>query len=123
LHGLLDIESFDMLTLNPAIGASWEGYAIEQILCHKNDNIRPFFYRTHTGAEIDLVLVKTGKPVASVEIKYSNAPKVGKGFNIGLIDLETTQNFVITPNSDTYPIRNATVCSLKVLIEQFLTQL
>lgn len=123
LHGLLSVESFGMLTLNPVIGASWEGYAIEQIICHKNQNLMPYFYRTHTGAEIDLLLIRAGKPVASVEIKYSNAPRVGKGFYVGISDLATTQNFVITPDSDTFPIHNAIVCSLKTFLEKFLPQL
>lgn len=123
LHGLINIESFDMLTVHPVIGASWEGYAIEQILYHKDNHLKPFFYRTHTGAEIDLVLVKTGKPVASVEIKFSNAPKAEKGFYVGINDLQTKQNFIITPSSDTYPVQGAIVCSLSVFIEQYLPQL
>jgi len=123
LHGLLSVESFGMLTLNPVIGASWEGYAIEQIICHKNQNLMPYFNRTHTGAEIDLLLIRAGKPVASIEIKYSNAPRVGKGFYVGISDLATTQNFVITPDSDTFPIHNAIVCNLKTFLEKFLPQL
>jgi uncharacterized protein len=47
LHGLLYIGSFDQLTLHPAIGASWEGYAIEQILYHKPNHLKACFYRIH----------------------------------------------------------------------------
>ena len=124
LHGLLYIESFDILTLNPIIGASWEGYAIAQINYHKKHNLKAYFYRTQTGSEIDLVLVRSGNPVACIEIKYSNAPKPAKGFFIGLNDLKTSNNFVITPASDTYPYTaDAMVCNLKNFIEQFLPQL
>jgi len=123
LHGLLYIESFDQLTYNPVIGASWEGYAIEQISYHKQNNIKLFFYRTHAGAEIDLVLVKSNKAIAAIEIKYSNAPKPSKGFFIGINDLQTKQNFIITPSTDTYPYRDATVCSLQNFISHYLHQL
>ena len=123
LHSLLNIDNFDQLTFNSAIGASWEGYAIEQILYHKNQNIKHYFYRTHTGSEIDLVLVKANKPVACIEIKYSNAPKPSKGFFIGTNDLQTNNNFIITPNSDTYPLKNAIVCKLESFINEFLEEL
>ena len=53
----------------------------------------------------------------------SNTPKVGKGFYVGIGDLATTQNFVITPDSDTFPIQQATVCSLKAFLEVFFSQL
>lgn len=124
LHGLLFIESFDMLTLNPIIGASWEGYVIAQINYHKKHNLSSYFYRTHTGSEVDLVLVRAGLPVASVEIKYSNAPKPTKGFYVGLEDLKTSNNFIITPGSDTYPHKADTlVCSLKTFITHYLPQI
>lgn len=123
LHGLLYIESFDQLTYKPVIGASWEGYAIEQISYHKQNNIKLYFYRTHAGAEIDLVLVRSNKAVASIEIKYSNAPKPSKGFFTGINDLQTTQNFIVTPSTDTYPYGDAMVCSLQIFISQYLPQL
>lgn len=123
LHGLLYIQGFDQLTFNQIIGTSWEGYVIEQISYHKQSNIKTFFYRTHTGAEIDMVMVKANIPVASIEIKYSNAPKPSKGFFIGIDDLKTTRNFIITPSSDTYPYRNALVCNLQDFINHHLTQI
>lgn len=123
LHGLLFIESFDQLTFNPAIGASWEGYAIEQIRSHMNNHLKSFFYRTHAGAEVDLVLVKSNKAIACIEIKYSNAPSPTKGYFTGIGDLQTSSNFIITPSSDTYPHRNALVCNLKEFVTNFLPQL
>jgi predicted AAA+ superfamily ATPase len=123
LHGLLYVESIDQLTLHPIIGASWEGYAIEQIIYHKAANIKTFFYRTHTGAEVDLVLVKGNRPVVCIEIKYSNAPKPSKGFYTSIEDLKTNKNFIITPSSDIYPIKDATVCNLREFIRTFLSEL
>ncbi len=123
LHGLLGIKSFEDLTLNPIIGASWEGYAIEQIMYHAPENIQFYFYRTHTGTEIDLLLVKAAKPLASVEIKLSNAPSPSKGFFIGIADLGTKHNFIVTPSSDTYPHKNAMVCNLVDFIRKYLLEI
>lgn len=120
LHGLLYISNFDQLTFNPLIGASWEGYVISQIASHKTDPLKLFFYRTHTGTEIDLVLVKANQPVASIEIKYSNAPKPTKGFFTGIEDLGTKNNFIITPSSESYPYKGAWVCSLQSFLNEHL---
>ncbi|MCF8360579.1 MAG: ATP-binding protein [Prolixibacteraceae bacterium] len=123
LHALLGINNFDELTYNKIIGLSWEGYVIQQIQYHKSPNINMYFYRTHTGTEIDLLLVKTEKPVASIEIKFNNAPKPSKGFFVGIEDLCTVNNFIITPSSDTYPYRNVIVCNLIDFINNYLPNL
>lgn len=123
LHSMLSIDSFDKLTLNSIIGASWEGYVVEQIMYHKNADIDVYFYRTHTGTEVDVVLVKGNKPVASIEIKYSNAPTPSKGFYIGIEDLQTQNNFILTPHADVYPLKNATVCNLQKFIKDYLIQI
>ena len=123
LHALLSISSFDQLTLNSIIGASWEGYVIEQISYHKSPQTQLYFYRTHTGTEIDLILVKANKPGVCIEIKYSNAPKPSKGFFIGIDDLATSKNFIITPSSDLYEHRNAIVCNVQHFINEYLPQL
>ena len=120
LHTLSNVENFSQLTLNPIIGSSWEGYVVSQISYLKPKNIQLYFYRTQTGSEIDLVLVKGNRAVASIEIKYSNAPKPSKGFFIGIEDLQTEKNFLVTPTSDTYPIKKAIVCNLDVFISEFL---
>lgn len=120
LHALANIENFSQLTLNPIIGSSWEGYVVSQISYLKPKNMQLYFYRTQTGSEIDLVFVKGNKAIASVEIKYSNAPKPSKGFFIGIEDLKTEKNFIITPASDTYPIKKALVCNIQVFINEYL---
>lgn len=123
LHGLLGIKQLEDLALHPYVGASWEGYVIEQIMYHANTHLSFYFYRTHTGTEIDLLLVKAGKPLAAIEIKYSNAPTPSKGFYVGINDLDTQHNFIITPSSDTYPHKNALVCNLQTFINQYLPNL
>ncbi|MBK0381686.1 ATP-binding protein [Pedobacter sp. SD-b] len=101
LHHLLQITSYHQLQTNPALGASWEGYVVEQIHAAKPKEIDLYYYRTHHGAEVDLVLIKGVKPIATIEIKYSNAPVLSRGYYESLSDLETKDNFVITPNSQT----------------------
>lgn len=120
LHSLLSISNIDNLYIHPIVGASWEGYVIEQIMYHADPTLQFFFYRTHTGTEIDLVIVKSAKPIAAIEIKFSNVPTPAKGFFIGIEDLQTKQNFIITPASETYPHKNAMVCSLSNFIKDYL---
>ncbi|MFN0048650.1 MAG: ATP-binding protein [Cytophagales bacterium] len=116
LHYFNRVSSYDDLQGHPIVGASWESYVVEQIILQKNLGIDAYFYRTHSGAELDLVLVKGDKPLVGIEIKYSNAPSVTRGFYQSIEDLVTEKNFVITPSSDTFPIRKATVCSLSHFI-------
>jgi predicted AAA+ superfamily ATPase len=79
-----------------------------------------FYYRTQNGAEVDVVLVKANQPVACIEIKLSNAPNVSRGFYNCIDDLGTSKNYVITPRSDTYPIKNIWVCSLEDFLKKYL---
>lgn len=113
LHSLLRLASPDALAGHPACGASWEGYAIEQIVRTGGPRWEYHFYRTQQGAEIDLLLTSpTGKKTA-VEIKFSNAPTVAKGFYLSLEDLKPDFAYVVTPESETYPkTGGVTACSL-----------
>lgn len=113
LHRLLGIASPDALQMHPSLGASWEGYAIEQIIQLLPDDMEHYFYRTHEGAECDLVLVHSGQPVASIEVKYTSAPKMTKGMAQSFTDLGTAQNFIITPDTDDYLLtEKVRVCKL-----------
>ncbi len=121
LHALLNIDSLNELYGHPAVGNSWEGFVIEQIVQLLPEYIRPYYYRTHDGAESDLILVKGIKPVASIEIKLSNAPVISRGFFECIADLKTKQNYVITPNSDEYSAKNnVRVCSHLKFIKYYL---
>lgn len=121
LHALLNIPDYPSLLGHPVAGASWEGFVIEQIIQGLPEGIRPFFYRTHHGAEADLVLVKGIQPVAAIEIKLNNTPVVSKGFYQTLEDLGLKKGYVITPDSDSYSIGLAEVFGLKAFLEKVLT--
>ena len=65
-----------------------------------------YYYRTHNGAEIDLIIEKSNIVFYAIEIKYTNSPKLSKGNYFAFQDVSALQNFVITPSSDNYPIKN-----------------
>jgi uncharacterized protein len=121
LHGLLKIDSLNDLYGNPLIGSSWENYVIQQIYNIIKDKYDFYFYRTHAGAECDLVIVKGLTPVVSIEIKLSSSPGKTRGTTLAFEDLNTQHNFIITPASDDYPIKqNVQVCSLEHFVSHYL---
>jgi predicted AAA+ superfamily ATPase len=102
LHRLADVYNIEELYGNVLLGSSWEGYAIEQIIATLPSSIKPYFYRTHSGAEIDLVLTKQNKPYMAIEIKLNSLSKPKKGFYEAIKDLKPTKSLVISKDSETY---------------------
>lgn len=124
LHRLLFIESSEDLFGHPAVGASWEGYVIEQIAQCLSRGLELFYYRTQAGAECDLVLVRGITPMACIEIKLTNAPTVSKGFISCAEDLQPSFKYIITPSSDTYTTAHAvTVIGLKDFLNNELEKI
>lgn len=103
LHHLLRVRGYDALLGHPGLGASWEGYVIEQIMRVTNRKWEYYFYRTQHGAEADLVLVSPAGEMYCIEIKFSAAPVLSKGFYQSIEDLQPTYRFVIIPEGDSYP--------------------
>ena len=121
LHHLLRLDSINEVLGHPVAGTSWEGYVIEQIYQCKPQYLDMYFYRTHDGAECDVVLVKGIIPVACIEIKLSNAPVISKGFYTSLEDLKPKKKFVLTPSSDEYPMNdNIIVTNLLQFLKKYL---
>jgi uncharacterized protein len=115
-HALADITDNEALVGSLLVGSSWEGYVIQQIIAQLSYNIRPYFYRTADGSELDLVLVRGGNPVLGIEIKYSNSPKLSRGNYIASQDLGHIPLLVITPSATDYKMaENVEVCSLQTL--------
>ena len=123
LHAMLYLEDKNAILGHPVAGFSWEGFVIEQIIQNLPDTLRPFFYRTHHGAEADLVLVKGITPVAAIEIKLTNAPVVSKGFYQSIEDLKLGQGFVITPGSETYSQKQVQVMNVTAFVKNVLPKL
>jgi predicted AAA+ superfamily ATPase len=104
LHTLLGISSWDVLMGHPALGRSWEGFAIEQVLGAIPDLWQAYFYRTTAGAEIDLLLLNEQQEPIAVECKYSLSPKLSKGFWHAWRDLSCKKGYVIYPGTETFPL-------------------
>lgn len=98
LHALLGIRTQQDLMSHPEYGASWEAYAIEQILSAEGvlDRWKPYFYRSHQGEAIDLVL-DNGRDRIAVECKASSSPDAPKGFKIALRDLGISTAWIVAP--------------------------
>lgn len=101
LHTLLSLAE-DKILSHPKLGASWEGFIIEQILEISNTR-EAYFWATHSGAELDLLIFKGGKRIG-FEIKYSDAPTRTKSMSIAKKDLNLDQLYVIYPGSQSYPV-------------------
>jgi hypothetical protein len=106
LHGLLELETLNDLLGHPVCGLSFEGHCIENLVLAASPRRMPYFYRTHTGAEIDLLLEKGGRPEIAIEVKRSSAPSPGKGFAQACNDLGITQRYVVYPGQERFALRH-----------------
>jgi len=105
LHALFRIESMDDLLGYPEYGASWEGFALEQILSVVDPSWEPFFYRDSTGTEIDLILI-SGRKKMFIEFKASTSPSVTRGFWTALDIIKPDSAWIAAPIKEAYPYRN-----------------
>lgn len=104
LHALLDIRSSDDLHAHPRLGASWEGFAMAQTISHLG--ARPdecFFWATHTGAELDLLVLR-GRQRLGFEVKRTEQPQVTPSMRSALTDLRLDRLDVIHAGKETYPL-------------------
>ena len=103
LHYLLGIRDVNDLLGHPATGASWEGFVIEQICSQLDSGALVSFYRTAAGAELDLV-IETGRRKIGIEVKFSSAPKVTKGFWQACEDVGVDKAYVVAPVREGWPM-------------------
>lgn len=104
VHTLLSIGDKDALLSHPVVGASWEGFVIENLLSVAPEGVQGYFYRTSGGAEIDLLLHFPDGRLWAVEVKRSLAPRPERGFHSGCADLNPVRSFVVYPGVETYPL-------------------
>jgi predicted AAA+ superfamily ATPase len=116
LHALLGLGTEREILSHPKAGASWEGYAIEETV----RVVRPesaWFWATHTGAELDLMLIKGGRRYG-VEAKYQDAPRLTPSMRIALADLKLHHLVVLYPGDVRYKLdRRVTVVPLAELAD------
>jgi predicted AAA+ superfamily ATPase len=102
LHSLPGIDSVKGLPTHPKVGASWEGFIIEQVLTiEQHDGV--FFWATHQGAEIDLILRRGGELVG-IECKRADSPRMTPSIRHALTDLGLCRVVVIYPGSKRFPL-------------------
>lgn len=102
LHQLLGISDLRELLSHPKAGASWEGFVIEQIMMSEPHD-EAFFWSTHQGAEIDLIL-RRGATMLGIECKRTDAPRITPSIRIALEDLGLSRVAVLYPGSKRFPV-------------------
>lgn len=110
LHALLELETWNDIVGHPVVGASWEGFVIEN-LASSAGRWTPYFYRTEDGAEIDLLLTRAGRPDIAVEVKRASAPDTAKGFRLATNDLKVKKRYVVYPGSERYPMGDGVIAT------------
>jgi len=101
---LLGISDYNELAGHPVAGASWEGFAIENLLAAAPARTQASFYRTAVGAEIDLLLEFPGGERWAVEIKSGLSPRLGRGFHQAREDVKPARSFVVYAGETRYPL-------------------
>ncbi len=124
LHYLLGIESKDKLLSNPMLGASWEGFVVEQIAAVIPERSNMYFYRTVTGDEIDLIVDSPKYGKIAFEIKRSLIPSLGKGFYNALEVIKPNNAYVIYSGKEKYRLnQDITAIPLQKVREIFKSDL
>ena len=102
LHYLLGVRTEQELLLHPRSGVSWEGFVIEEIIKAAAPD-ETYFWATHSGAELDLLLIKNGRRIG-VECKRVDAPRLTPSMRAAVDDLELSKLLVIYPGAQPYPL-------------------
>jgi hypothetical protein len=121
MHRLLRLESYDQLTGNPLFGHSWETFVINQVRLVKPDALDLYFYRTHAGAEVDLVITKGLVPIALAEVKISTDGRSRRGFRESIETFGTKENFILVPGDEEYRQSNDVMtCGIGIFLNKYL---
>ncbi len=113
-HALQSIETLQALRSHPKLGASWEGFALEETVAQLNKRENEvYFYGSHAGLELDLFWFEKGKPTGA-EFKYLDAPRLTKSMHQSIDDLQLAHLYVLYPGGQRYALaENITVLPLK----------
>lgn len=102
LHSLLDLPDQHSLLAHPRVGASWEGFALEQVLQAVGPS-QAYFWATHSGAELDLLFTQRGRHFG-VEAKFNEAPSVTPSMRSAVTDLDLNHLWIVHPGPHSYPV-------------------
>jgi predicted AAA+ superfamily ATPase len=103
LHALLGLKRIDQLIAYPRFGFSWEGFAMEEVIRYARADRDAYFYRTHGGAELDLLLMRGGRRYG-FEFKFEDRPRVGRSMHVVLEDLKLTKLWIVYSGDRSYPL-------------------
>ncbi|MBC7916110.1 MAG: ATP-binding protein [Pyrinomonadaceae bacterium] len=109
VHALLNLNSLDDVLGHPVVGASWEGFVLENLLSCLPAGVTPWFYRTSAGAEIDLVIEFNQTKRYAIEIKRSLLPVLSKGYYLGCEDILASKKFVVYPGKERISINKEVI--------------
>ncbi len=101
-HRLQGISSWDAMQAHPKLGASWEGFALEETLKAAAPD-EAYFWAVHSGSELDLLMIRNGRRTG-VEFKRADAPKMTRSITIAMDDLKLDELVIVYPGSRTYPL-------------------
>lgn len=102
LHALLAIPDFRALDTHPKLGASWEGFVVEQLLSRIGPR-NAYYWGTQSGAELDLLLRLPGRRIG-VEVKYADAPRWSKSMAVAMADLKLDRLYIVHPGKARYGV-------------------
>lgn len=119
LHSLMGILNKEKLQNSPKLGASWEGFALEEVIRKYEARARDcFFWATHQGAELDLLIFKNNRRIG-FEFKYSEKPSLTKSMKIAVENLKLDELIVIHPKKADFPLdKNIRATGLPFLIDK-----
>ena len=101
-HTLCGIPSSAELLTNPKLGASWEGFALEEIIQAQQPD-QTWFFAVHSGSELDLLMEVEGKRIG-VEFKRSDAPQTTRSMHLAITDLVLDELWVVYPGTRGYAL-------------------
>jgi hypothetical protein len=103
LHALLGLDTKEQLLAHPRLGFSWEGFAMEEVIRAAQADRQAYFYRTHAGAEIDLLIMQRGKRYG-FEFRFEDAPRPTRSMHQVTEDLGLERIWVVYPGDRRYSV-------------------
>ena len=94
---------------HPKQGAAFEGLVIEQIITLSNCADKAYFWATHSGAELDLLIIREGKRIG-FEVKYTDHPLMTKSMHIALEELKLEHLYVVVPFDAKFSMEKNVTC-------------
>ena len=121
LHTLLGVSDFEGISSHPKLGASWEGFCIEQIIARVGER-NVYFWGTHSGAELDLLLTHRGKHYG-VEFKWGDVPRVTKSMHAAIETLSLQRLAVVYPGAERFALTDTIEAVPLTQVDAFLAEL